>query len=183
VAKRESAVPHDTTRTVAGLLIAIGSVCSQSSCQQASKGAGLVPPPAADVQYTGAPLLGNAFQCKSDEVAAAGFWRDLISKQVKQSASVAKQRSITIWRVALKGPIAEVTAFTGATQTVEEPQIFTVEHTTGGLLLIYRDRASGESPQIITIDPGNGSFVYGSQHVNPILNRANVFFGSCTPSL
>ena len=174
---------QDTSRTVAGLLIVIGSVCWHSSCQQMSQGGGLLPPRATETQYSGAPLQGTTFQCKSDEVAAAGFWRDLASRRVKQSASVAKQSSITIWRIALKGRNAEVTAFTGATETVEEPQIFTVEQTTGGLLLIYRDRAPGESPQIITIDPGNGSFVYSSQHVNPILNRANVFHGSCTPSL
>lgn len=167
VAKRRRGVAQDTNRRVAGLLIAIASVCWLLGCQQVSKGGGLLPLRSTENQYSGTKLAGRTFQCKSDEVAAAGFWRDLASGRVKQSASVAKQSSITIWRIALKGQVAEVTAFTGATETVEEPQIFTIEETTGGLLLIYRDRAPGESPQIITIDPGNGSFVYSSQHVKP----------------
>ena len=174
---------QDKTRRIAGLLLAAGSAWWIASCQRVAKSGSPMPARASETHYAGAPLQGRTFQCKSDEVAAAGFWRDLASGRVKQSASVAKQSGTSFWRITLKGPIAEVGGFTEATQVVEETLVFTVEEATGGLLLIYRDRAVGESPQIITIDTGNGSFVYSSQHVNPVLNRANVFHGSCVPSV
>ena len=171
------------SRTIAGLFFAAGSIFVVSGCEQVSKAKGVAAPRSSESQYVGMPLQGSTFQCKSDEVAAAGFWRDVTSGSVKQEASVAKQSGTTYWRIALKGRTAEVAGFSAATQMVDEPQVFTVEQTTGGLLLIYRDRAPGESPQIITIDLGNGSFVYSSQHVNPMLNRANVWHGSCVPSV
>lgn len=173
----------DRPSRLATLLIAAITTSGTSSCEQVSKTKSLPPPQSSETRYVGIPLQGTTFQCKSDEVAAAGFWRDVTSNSVKQQASVAKQSGTTYWRITLKGRIAEVTGFSATTQTVDEPQMFTVEQTTGGLLLIYRDRAPGESTQIITIDLGNGSFVYSSQHVNPFLNRANVWHGSCAPSV
>jgi hypothetical protein len=132
-------------------------------------------------EYRGIALRGTTFLCKSDDVAAAGFWRDIDSKRVTRDASVTKQSNTTTWRIKLLGQTAEVIAYTGATQTVEAPERFTVEQATGGLMLVSADRGAGESPQVITIDPTNGSFVYSSQHVSPLYNRANVFHGICIP--
>lgn len=122
------------------------------------------------------PLL-----CKSNEWTAGGFWRHVKSMEVEKGARIAKEPSITTWRITIKGEIAEVIRFSGATQTLEEPEIFSVETTFGGLLLMSKNRPYGVSPQIITVDTSNSSFVYSSQHVNPFWNRASVFYGACSP--
>jgi len=86
----------------------------------------------------------------------------------------------TKWRIDLKENFAVVTRFSGATETLEAPEKFTFEGTpTGGLLFVSKERRSGFSPQIITIDPSNGSFVYTAPFVSFLYNRANVYYGFC----
>lgn len=122
------------------------------------------------------PLL-----CKSNEWAAGGFWRNPRSVDIEKGARVATEPDTTTWRITIKGETAEVIRFSGAMQTLEKPEVFSVELTTGGLLLISKSRPHGVSPQIITIDLSNASFVYSTQHVNPLWNRASVFYGVCNP--
>ena len=133
------------------------------------------------VEYKGRELKGDTFLCRSSEVAEAGFVRDLGTLRVDQTAAVSKQSRVTTWRITLRGATAEVITFSGATQALERPEVYGVERTTGGLLLVWQSREAGQSPQIITIDALNSSFVYSTQHVNPLANKANVFFGSCQP--
>lgn len=52
----------------------------------------------------------------------------------------------------------------------------------GGLLLVWKDRPEGFSPQIIMIDTTTSSFVYTTQYVDLFMNRANVFYGVCQAS-
>ena len=76
---------------------------------------------------------------------------------------------------------AEVVAFTGATQTLEASEQFVVSRGPAGLLLTRNDARL--STQTITIDPSNSSFVYSGQDVNLLMNKTNIFVGSCRPYL
>jgi len=133
--------------------------------------------------YVGAQLKGTVLLCKSDQLASGGFWRTSAAGNVESGASIRREEKATTWRITLKRSVAEVIRFSGASQTIEEPEVYSVEPTSVGILLIYQNRASAASPQIITIDLTNSSFVYSSQHVNPLWNRANIFYGSCQPHL
>ncbi len=129
--------------------------------------------------YRGAKLEGEVFLCTSDRVASAGFRRDAIKGVVTEVADIAKQRNTTTWRITLKGSQAEVVAFTGATQTLEVAEQFSVHRGPLGLLLTWQDRKP--SSQTITIDLSNSSFVYSGQDLNIWMNKTNIFVGSCRP--
>ena len=133
-------------------------------------------------KYRGPKLTATTFLCKSARLAAAGFWQNWRADTIDEGVTVNREAETTIWRITVRDKIAEVIRYSGATETVETPKLFSAETASGGLLLVSSDRASGESPEIITIDTSNSSFVYSSQHVNPLWNRANVFFGSCMPN-
>lgn len=133
--------------------------------------------------YIGVKLTATAILCKSDRIASAGFFPDLKTGKVETVALIHHESKPSTWRIILKGNSAEVIRFSGATQTIEETEIYTVENTTGGILMISQRGEQGTSPQIITIDKSNSSFVYTTQHVNPFWNRANIFYGSCFPYL
>jgi hypothetical protein len=132
--------------------------------------------------FSGSKLTGEVFLCTSNQNAAGGFWRDPVNNTVEQGASIQRQTGTTTWRITLRRDRAEVVRFSGASQTLEEPEVYSLEETpTGGLLMVPQNRPPGFSPQIITIDPTNSSFVYSSQHVSNLYNRANVLYGSCRP--
>ena len=133
--------------------------------------------------YVGTELTAATLLCKSDRLASGGFFRDLKTSTVETVASIHHESKPTTWRITLKGNNAEVIRFSGATETIEETETYTVESTLSGILLISQRIEQGTSPQIITIDKSNSSFVYTSQHVNPFYNRANIFYGSCAPYL
>src|SRR5688572_9346634 len=61
--------------------------------------------------YSGAPLEGAVFLCKSDNVTAGGFRRELESGRVVQIAEVTRQKSFTTWRITIRRDQAEVAAF------------------------------------------------------------------------
>ena len=109
-------------------------------------------------QYSGTELdLGLPLQCTSEHAAAAGVWRTGWGEgEFEIGSYLNKQRSVTTWRITLKGSTADVARFSGATQTLEKPKAFNVETTLTGVLLTAK-RAAGESSEIITIDPGNSS--------------------------
>lgn len=137
--------------------------------------------------YSGPKLTGDVFLCTSDQNTAGGYWYDAAKETVEQGASIRRESKVTTWRIKLRKNDADVIRFSGASQTIEDPEIYSVEVTrTGGLLMVWQNRPSGFSPQIITIDPTNSSFVYSSQHVDVLLlrwNRANIFYGTCRPYL
>ncbi len=132
-------------------------------------------------------LTGDVFHCTSDHLAAGGYWYDATKDAVDQGASIRQESAVTTWRITLRENSAEVIRFSGLSQTIEEPEIYSLEVTpTGGLLLVWQDRPAGYSPQVITIDPTNSSFVYSTQYVDVALfrwNRANIFYGTCRPYL
>lgn len=133
-------------------------------------------------EYSNLPLdVSGGIMCKCNDLASAGF-RLLASGDVRKYGSLGEEPTTT-WRITIKGDVAKVVCFSGASQQIEEPELFSVERTlVGGLLLISKGRGYGHSPQVITIDPRNSSFVYSSQSVGPFSNRANVFYGSCVPA-
>lgn len=135
-----------------------------------------------DTTYIGMELTGAHFICKSNKISAGGFWNDIKSMKVVKEGFTNTETQTTTWKIKMKDNLAEVTRFSGSTGTIEDPQIFGVEKTpmTNGLLLVSQ-RNSGESPEVITIDPENGSFVYSTQNVNVFYNRANIFYGECYP--
>jgi len=138
------------------------------------------------VPYSGTELTGSTFLCTSDQVAAGGYWYDATRDTVEEGASIHKETTVTTWRITLTEGSAQVIRFSGASQTIENPEIFSREITPAGGLLFVSQRLSGFSPQVITIDLTNSSFVYSTQHVDPVLfryNRANVFYGTCRPYL
>lgn len=132
-------------------------------------------------RYTGCQLEGNRFECTSDQLAEAGFWREAPSGGVSKSASITTQPGNSNWHITIQGGTARVLAAGHSAPSGGGPQEFSVERTPIGLLLLSK-RATGESPQVITIDLSNASFVYSNQHVNPAFNRAAVWYGSCIQS-
>jgi hypothetical protein len=131
--------------------------------------------------FHGEPLsAGTTLLCKASHVATGGFYRDLNTGEVSQSGRLGSEPETT-WRITFSGQSAHVIRFSGASQEIEEPRRFVVGEAAVGLILVSA-RASDESPEAITIDPENGSFVYSSQMVNLLWNRANVFYGTCVQS-
>lgn len=128
--------------------------------------------------YSGRRLEGAVFLCRSDNVTAGGFRKELDSGKVVQIAELARQQSVTTWRITIRRDDATVVAFTGATQTLEPTEAFSLQRTDSAIALF---RQEGLNSQAITIDLGNSSFVYSGQSVNPLMNKVNVFAGSCQP--
>jgi hypothetical protein len=136
------------------------------------------------VPYVGPKLASATVMCKAIQIAAAGFWRDVGRTMVEEGARIEREAKPTYWRVSLAGQsgTAQVIRFNANLEALEAPVVFTAEPTpSGGLLLVKRDRDPGTSPEVISIDPLNSSFVYSSQHVNVLWNRANIWYGTCTP--
>ena len=134
--------------------------------------------------YAGSRLVSPTVMCKTNQIAAAGFWRDVGKAIVEEGARIEREAKPTYWRVTVAGQsgIAQVIRFNANLEALEAPVVFTAEPTPGGgLLLVKRDRDPGTSPETISIDPVNSSFVYSSQHVNVLWNRANIWYGTCTP--
>lgn len=115
------------------------------------------------IAYSGSRLTGDVFLCSSDQIAAGGYWSDAAKKTTEQGVSMGREKDVITWRITLRKTDAEVVRSSSALQIDEERDIYTKETTpTGGLVLVWRDRPPGWSPQIITIDPTNSSFVYST---------------------
>ena len=130
-----------------------------------------------EFSYHGSKLEGDVFLCKSDKVVAAGYLNDMIREEVTEIVDVSKQKNDTTWRITLKGQTAEVVAFTGATQTLEAAETFSYHNDESGqyLTLSQVDRGA----QVITIDRANSTFVYSGQSISVMMNKTNIFIGSC----
>ena len=134
--------------------------------------------------YTGPKLSTATVICKANQLAAAGFWRNPPGEKVYEGARIEKEPKPTYWRVAISAQTetAQVIRFNANLEALEAPVAFSAEPTPGGgFLFVKKTREPGTSPEIISIDPANSSFVYSSQHVNPMYNRANIWYGSCAP--
>lgn len=134
--------------------------------------------------YSGPKLTSPTLMCKASQLAAAGFWRNLQDGSVEESARIEREPKPTFWRIAIstaKGT-AQLIRFNANLEALEAPVVFSAENTPGGgLLLVKTEREPGTSPETISIDPANSSFVYTSQHANVFYNRANIWYGSCKP--
>lgn len=134
--------------------------------------------------YTGPEIRSWTLMCKATHMAAGGFWRNPQDASVTEGARFQKEPKPTHWRVSIskeKGT-AEVIRFNGNFEELETPARFSFEVTPGGgFLLVKTTRDPGTSPEVISIDPLNSSFVYSSQHANAMWNRANIWYGSCRP--
>lgn len=136
------------------------------------------------VPYTGPKVSSWNMVCKATHMASSGFWRDLSDATVSEGARFQKEPKPTLWRVSIskeKGT-AQVARFNENSEELEAPTNFSAEFTPGGgVLLVKTTRDPGTSPETISIDPLNSSFVYSSQHVNAMWNRANIWYGACRP--
>ena len=130
--------------------------------------------------YTGTKLSSSTFLCKANRLAAGGFWRNK-DGSVSGGARSEAELQPTYWKVLLSidTAMAQVIRFNGNSEDLTAPERFKIEVTPPGGILLVSERQSGASPQTITIDPSNSSFVYSSQHVNSMWNRVNIWYGSC----
>lgn len=136
------------------------------------------------VPYTGPELTTPTVICRASQLAAAGFWRNLANAMVDEGARIEEETKPTYWRITFSGQTgsAEVIRFTANLEAIEAPVTFSAELTPGGgLLLVSKNREPGTSPETISIDPVNSSFVYSSQHASVMYNRANIWYGACKP--
>ena len=136
------------------------------------------------VPYIGLEITSLTMMCKAAHLAAGGFWSNLSKKTVHEGARVEKESKPTFWRIAISDDVrsAQVSRFNANLEALEAPVTFGVEVTPhGGLLLIKTKRERGTSPETISIDVENSSFVYSSQHVNIWYNCANIWYGACKP--
>lgn len=136
------------------------------------------------VPYMGPELATPTIICKASQLAAAGFWRNLANATVDEGARIEEEPKPTYWRITFSGQtgIAEVIRFNSNLEALEAPVVFSAEPTPGGgLLLVRKNRELGTSPETISIDPVNSSFVYSSQHASVMYNRANIWYGACKP--
>ena len=135
------------------------------------------------VPYSGPKVASPTVMCKASQTAAAGFWRNVGKATVEEGARLEQESKPTYWRITIpQAGSAQVIRFNANLEALEAPVAFTAEPTPGGGgLLVKQNREPGESPETISIDPLNSSFVYSSQHVNVLWNRANIWYGSCRP--
>ena len=131
--------------------------------------------------YRGSKLEGEVYLCTSDRVAEAGYYLDPANRTVTESYEVHTQRNVTTWRITIRGNRADVVAFSGSTQTLEETEEFSVVYRGTAAVLLTRQNVVPSAVQTITIDPSNSSFVYSAQNVFFLRNRTNTFVGSCRP--
>ncbi len=130
----------------------------------------------AETPFIGRPIKGTEIVCQSSESVAAGYWRK--DGRVVKDANISAA-PLTTWIIIIKGDTAFVSQAGKATVNPDDLTKFTIERAYGGWQLIEKDREFGVSPETITIDPANGSFVYVVQHADGFWNRANVFIGFC----
>jgi hypothetical protein len=134
--------------------------------------------------YSGPKLTSLTLMCKASHVAAAGFWRNVAAATVHEGARIEQEPQATFWRIAIAdaGGTAQIIRFNANLEALEAPAMFSAEPTPGGgLLFVKANREHGTSPETISVDPTNSSFVYSSQHANVLYNRANIWYGSCRP--
>ena len=136
------------------------------------------------VPYTGPRVSSSTLMCKAMHMAAGGFWRNPSDLIVTEGARYQNEGKPTHWRVSISKDkeMAEVIRFNENFEELEASVRFSFEVTPGGgFLLVKTIRNPGTSPEVISIDPLNSSFVYSSQHVSAMWNRANIWYGQCKP--
>lgn len=90
------------------------------------------------------------------------------------SSSFGKENRQSVWIISIRGNDATVMDGQG-----NIGRYAIIKRDSSGVILM--GVAKGVSVQVITIDPRNSSFVYTTQNVNVMWNRANTFVGGCRP--
>ena len=129
----------------------------------------------------------TALLCQSNEAAGVGYYhKEAGSPKTaeKVSGPLERQKNTSQWRIDLlpASTSARVTRYSGSFQQIDvPPSLWRVETDPmgTGLLLLPIERASGSSMEVITMTFATGAFVYSTQHVNALWNRASVWVGQC----
>ena len=126
--------------------------------------------------FGGQRLRADTIVCESSGTVAVGYWHQ--GDKVIERATHESPAS-TRWAITIKDDIAFTKQVGQSTLNPDEITKFRVERAFGGWQLVELERPFGVSPETITIDPANGSFVYVVQHADNLWNRANVLYGKC----
>jgi hypothetical protein len=146
--------------------------------------AGLVAGPQAEnvtreSPYSGQALEGSVFICSSDAVVAGRFRSDATTGKVVQVAEVTREKRPSAWQIRLSDAAADVVSISGARG--ERDTLggrFKLQRSEGAILLSMME---GVNVLTITINLRDSSFVYSGHSLTALMNRVNVFSGSCRP--
>jgi hypothetical protein len=138
----------------------------------------LVPPSAAfEAEYRGRPLRVSSdtgpltWTCRAAHAAGTGYYRG--PQGWTLSSEYTKQSRPATWIITFQGnAVAQVTDGQG-----NVGRYTATKRDAAGVTLVEAE--PGVGVQVITIDPSSSSFVYTTQHVNPLWNRASTFTGAC----
>jgi len=132
-----------------------------------------------EAPYTGQALEGSVFICSSDAVVAGGFRSDGTTGKVMQIAEVTREKRPSVWQIRLSDGAADVVSIAGAKEERDTPGgRFKVQRLEGAILLSMME---GVNVLTITISLRDSSFVYSRHSLTALMNRVNVFSGSCRP--
>jgi len=128
-----------------------------------------------EAPYSGPPLPSATKDaatiiCESSLAGSTGYYRT--GDETTAVSSFKKQKDTVAWKISIQHDHAEV-----IDSQLNKNDFIVVKRETDGLALVFVE--TGASTQIITIDPRNSSFVYTTQHVHSLWNRASTFVGSC----
>ena len=128
----------------------------------------------------GAETETTAFLCESNESAGVGYYG---TKGEKMSGPLERQTQPSQWRIDFlpASTTARVTRYSGTLQQIDvPPRLWRVEAALMGAASSSSRRSGrGDATEVITFTGATGAFVYSTQHVNPLWNRASVWVGQC----
>lgn len=130
--------------------------------------------------YKGQPLMGlERITCHSELAGSTGYYYNDVKGGVRLSfdadlvSSFKKQSNPATWEISITGNQADVQDGQG-----NRGRYQITKRGPDGLILV--EVQSGTSIQVITIDPRNSSFVYTTQNVHFMWNRASTWVGQCS---
>ena len=119
-----------------------------------------------DVKY----LEAGNIVCESGLADSTGYYTTPGGTVLKSVFK--KQQERALWIITIRGHEATVSGDQGDAKRFQ-----VTKRDQSGLILVNIE--GNVSTQVITIDPQNSSFVYSTQNVHPLWNRANVYVGQC----
>ena len=130
--------------------------------------------------YVPQPIAASARQleCASNR-ALGGYFADYFAEgRPEEKVWVSEEPHTSTWTITLQGSLADVRL--RRTDGHADQKWYNVEKTAAGNgYILTSARDPGTSPETITLSLTRGTFVYSSQHVNPMMNRANIYIGHC----
>jgi hypothetical protein len=126
--------------------------------------------------YVPHPIGASARQLECASNRALGSY--FAEGQPEEKVWVSEEPRTSTWTITLQGSLADVRL--RRTDGHADQKWYNVEKTVAGNgYILTSARDPGVSPETITISLTRGTFVYSSQHVNPTMNRANIYIGHC----